>query len=548
MLKRNVYVGLTTTATTLLLIGFWSCTDVRLAKIADGAFSSSVKPDISVCSYADTRTLADDLRIGFIIDMSGSNIRKTNGIPATDPMGGRLNAVAAFIQAHPNLKYKIIPFSSRALSTAQCNTGFDVSGVAANQLVTLLNIQNTEKASPGMVGAEMKETWYTAALDCAGASLFAEKASVPALDFSRTHYKYFFVTDGQPTDHDRVDQMTGTVFDMKLIAAAAASYQVIPAFYGGLSTATAIDTLKKIGETGNWFNTATPDDPYFPLVVDQVNQLNFDRFLSYTITQQYRILEFNLVNLSIKSNNGRILADSDIDGVPDATDAYPAFRRSGAEGLLDGICEITGGPGACALPDTCSPVKANRFHMSECDAEALALGDSIDQDGDSIPDFIEFLFGLNPLVDDALQDMDNDGLTNLAEIHSGMRPDDPQPLPGAYQTTWRRVLIGENSANCPANQDFWQVQVAQVPTLPTVSHSNPSDSIWEPLNRFPLSHDAGENVIFAYYIQQAVNGPAPKRYLRGKVIRVRHGETQNISISPQEFEDFGEIGVPGEFK
>jgi hypothetical protein len=46
----------------------------------------------------------------------------------------------------------------------------------------------------------------------------------------------------------------------------------------------------------------------------------------------------------------------------------------------------------------------------------------VDWDGDGMPDDWEILYGLDPTVDDSMQDYDNDGLTNLEEYENGTDP------------------------------------------------------------------------------------------------------------------------------
>jgi len=50
------------------------------------------------------------------------------------------------------------------------------------------------------------------------------------------------------------------------------------------------------------------------------------------------------------------------------------------------------------------------------------VGRAPDADGDGMPDWYERLYGLNPLVNDALADADGDGRTNLQEYNAGTNP------------------------------------------------------------------------------------------------------------------------------
>jgi type VI secretion system secreted protein Hcp len=74
----------------------------------------------------------------------------------------------------------------------------------------------------------------------------------------------------------------------------------------------------------------------------------------------------------------------------------------------------------------------------------------LDSDGDGMPDWWERLYGLNPDLNDANEDFDGDGFTNLQEFQLGTNPASGSSFfkatmapsgssPGSYEITWNSV-------------------------------------------------------------------------------------------------------------
>lgn len=514
---------------------FNNCSEVKVSTLPSVA-SLNVKPEISICSYADSKQLQDQLKIAFIIDMSGSNVRKVGTADATDPTYLRLTAIKNFISSHTNFKYKIIPFSSDIYSFANCPGLYSDAATANSTIDSLISIQVAEtNTAPNL----MKETFYNPALSCANDALLNETSTFGSTaEFKETHYKFFFVTDGQPTDYDSTANMISTVHNMMLVGANAAEVQVIPVFYGSQSTNQAISVLRSIGQAGNWSNPPNND----PLLVSNVSNLDFDKLLSYTINEQYKILEFNMINLTAQAKEGRLVADSDMDGVPDSEDAYPQNRYSNSAHLLDGICKKFG-PAFCQAPAGCDYNKINALRFNQCDLMALNLKDGLDSDNDNVPDIVEYLFRSNPLVNDAMVDSDNDTVQNIVEIRSGNQIDNPIPLPLNQQLKWQRNIVTGADATCPTLQDYWKVEAQQIPTIPVLSFVDIKQNLSSPNSAISISHDKDENVILVYYIQQLVNGDPshPVRQLYGKILKIKHGATEIPRLNPQDFKKIGDL-------
>lgn len=91
------------------------------------------------------------------------------------------------------------------------------------------------------------------------------------------------------------------------------------------------------------------------------------------------------------SAGGNFDTDSDGDGVPDTKDDFPNDPNETTDTDGDGI------------GDNADP----------------------DDDNDAIPDEYEISHGLDPLADDANEDLDRDGKTNLEEYLAGTAADDP---------------------------------------------------------------------------------------------------------------------------
>ncbi|CAM2009204.1 hypothetical protein [Acanthopleuribacter pedis] len=75
-----------------------------------------------------------------------------------------------------------------------------------------------------------------------------------------------------------------------------------------------------------------------------------------------------------------------------------------------------------------------------------------DSDGDTMPDGYEVGFGLNATVNDADDDLDNDGFSNITEFQEGTDPSDPADFPGVEFLTFLSETDKDASITLSANR------------------------------------------------------------------------------------------------
>jgi hypothetical protein len=119
--------------------------------------------------------------------------------------------------------------------------------------------------------------------------------------------------------------------------------------------------------------------------------------------------------------------DTDKDGIPDSVEnaSYclnPYDADTDNDRLLDGEEDIN-------CDGIIDPGESN-----PCDR---------DTDDDQMPDGWEVEYNLNPLVDDASQDADGDGYSNLEEYRGGSDPTDRNSLPKPKAIPWMQLLLFE---------------------------------------------------------------------------------------------------------
>lgn len=235
-------------------------------------------------------------------------------------------------------------------------------------------------------------------------------------------------------------------------------------------------------------NLATPQESAFASVSTKASG---ELCLDATETME----SFFVSNLNSKVVGGKLVADSDADGLSDAEEISfatdPLKRRSYKE-ILDSICQRVDYRVRCESVNVVCTGAVNGLGLSDCDRQALRLDElyghptqGLDSDKDGIPDLLELRAGTFPNVADATEDPDHDLKENQYEIQIGS---DPRSADGDFTELFKTVLTKTKlapSTACPGER--WQINISQVPLVLSQNFTSTNES-W-------LSHQANENVI-----------------------------------------------------
>ncbi len=210
-------------------------------------------------------------------------------------------------------------------------------------------------------------------------------------------------------------------------------------------------------------------------------------------------------------------ADDDGDGMPDSWEALYGLNPlvDDAQADLDGdgltnLAEYQGGSDPATsdedaeeppaidvdtdedgISDDVDAFPNDATEWLDTDGDGVGNNQDADDDGDGMPDSWEALYdGLDPLVDDAQEDLDGDGQTNLAEYQNGTDPssvpentvpDAPvlvSPLNGAA-VTLAPILVTGHYYDADADPHYrtrYQVAIANTFSQATLVYDHTTDS------------------------------------------------------------------------
>lgn len=532
----------------------------------------------------------------------------------TDEAGNRFKAIKEFItncSGQTGAQFSVVGFSrtagilegtgaSAALNCA--NAGFTTAANAGTQLDNLLQIQKTEaewyyqwtlstfnylKAS-AIKPPVCQGTSYNSALKCAEKVLVEDLTTAGS---NTQNYHAFLISDGVPMDEKPKTCPTGTkpeeieararceaenalsceqptwtqaqkdnCYMTKALSAtaymrqsaisAARDLRLYGVYYGGSSTTPAV--LNGVAIDGG-------SGGAIKLNSFEGNQKALCDLVITKVSYEYKPDTFMAVNMTALRREGKLLADSDMDGLTDEDEIRLGYDqrnpRSRVSGVLDSICERLGGVSACQARRntvTCNPSLFNSTGMSDCDYRILyldkipsAIGSDwgVDSDNDGVLDIIEILKGTDPASSDMARDLDGDGISNLDEIVRGSDPyynDANTPLSILNETSVSPLPASQGSSSCAAGG--WTINLNRMQVTPTlavsVSAATPSS----------FTHPENQQMIMIYYRLSPQNSTSSQSTFFGRVVRVNVSVDDNglerLSTSTDFIpnDDFRELG------
>ncbi len=188
--------------------------------------------------------------------------------------------------------------------------------------------------------------------------------------------------------------------------------------------------------------------------------------------------------------------DSDGDYANDQMDRYPLnslyFLDSDRDSMPDGWESQYGFDYFSALDGNDDPDGDGISNRYEFDAGSNPLVDELgDADGDGMPDYWENTHGLDPWINDADEDHDKDGLSNLEEFQAGTYADNPDSdgdrLPDGFELEHGfDPAVDDGTQNSdPDNDGLNTGEEAALGTNPLDADSD-GDSVVDGSDAFPL--------------------------------------------------------------
>ncbi|MFK8139401.1 MAG: hypothetical protein AB8E15_13660 [Bdellovibrionales bacterium] len=543
MLARKSLSPIVISAFVLLLVfSYQNCSNVSLSLSVpppEEPFKLNTKD--SFCSLPELSS-RDRLKILFVLDMSASNqsSQLVNGVEGSDVLKQRMNVIKNFMQQNcvqnaSDVEVAVIGFADQTILPTQrpsCDTN---QFKEASELANLVSFYESEddrlraNCMSGTVGGicSTYSTNYQSGVDCARDIIQSDIGDSQTTNSEKSFYMTYFLTDGAPNAGTDTTQLRNSIKDARTSAETdALGMQFQPIFYGedyiqraqaagiAVDREAAIDTLSSMADEGL--------SQY--ISIQNVNEIRLCDYLSSGTRIPYELKHFVVTNLTSVNRGGQLLADSDMDGIPDIDEAARNFdpTNSRTNGIiLDGAC---GGLDAqtCTVSQTSACGIPNPMGVTQCDADRMSLTNGIDSNGDGLLDRLRLVKGLVPNSSSSFNE--GDSMTEFQEILIGrdpLTPDDNSP--NELLLKWNLNPFAEKPSSCPANQEYFEFSVDEFPLVATLA--NDQSNIINAQTPW-LGHRKNENIIMVYYILTPANAnlkTSIREQVYAKFLKVEYG-------------------------
>ena len=559
-------------------LGSLGCSEVRLYK-KDHAPLVSQEPFLissSICPQTDLKP-PSNTKFVFMVDMSVSNIggwdhrsgaqgqrmSYWDASKNTDIDGQRFDQIKAFLNgcgAKEGNQFAIMGMSKTAgtiVSTKgkkalSCNSDFGDSQIASSVVDSFKAVQAEERPWyeqwtehyltssdwPGVLGA----TSYNSALACAENLMTKELTTDQHL--GTENYHLFMISDGKPNDgyqkgcnelpkEERDDCYLSGIEDytsylMQLGIAKNKTMRIHGISYGPNPSAQSefLNTVARYGNTGK--------------AIEINNIADFPEALCKAVASQaavdYQADFVMAINLTTVRKNGRLMADSDMDGLSDEEEIAKGYdpknaRSSAASGVLDGICDRLGGVQKCQqrlAQVSCQASDINSTGLSDCDIKILGLDKienvthlGLDSDDDGMPDIVEIIKGTDPGFKDMSDDPDGDGMATRSELIEGTDPFAiEQDLTSGDKSKISTDYVGQIDDDPDCNYGAWKMSLEHIPVVPNqgISQAQPSQ----------FNHGNNTHVLFLFYRLNATNAQTEESRFYGTFQQVEYQYTEGV--------------------
>ncbi|HWV37230.1 MAG TPA: hypothetical protein VN033_02020 [Vulgatibacter sp.] len=219
----------------------------------------------------------------------------------------------------------------------------------------------------------------------------------------------------------------------------------------------------------------------------------------------FRRRQLIVTNRNAHAGPSGIEVDSDGDGLPDRIElelgtspttrdtdgddlsdlVEHMLRSQGLDPLRNELTDPDGNwPKECPLPGSGNPAAfppdrdGDGDGLTDCEEALLRTEATLfDSDHDGIPDLLELVYGTNPIHDDALEDTDADGFSNVDELRMHR---DPLSRDRAFERAYRYEIKNERQTSVVSPTQPWNVTGTTATRASDDTPEGRGTVFWEP--------------------------------------------------------------------